>query len=217
MIVADEAAVKAVFRNAFQRGAIARGLAGAIRRAEDTQVVDRSAHRHRATPVPDAAPLVTKHLLRRFPNTSAAVMLVLVTFVIAAFWDLDVFDLPGVNIIGIEKSEFGQIMIAVLLMVPAFITDRVVTRQRAHEARILAEQRKVFEMTMRTVQDIVNHNLNELQLLRMDADGRVPDETLRHFDATIQNTAARLTALGNLKVFTAKPMAGGRGLHGDPQ
>jgi len=44
---------------------------------------------------------------------------------------------------------------------------------------------------MRTVQDIVNNNLNQLQLLRMEADGHVPDETLRLFDESIQDTATQ--------------------------
>ena len=65
---------------------------------------------------------------------------------------------------------------------------------------------------MRTVQDIVNTNLNQLQLLRIDAEGRVPDETLRHFDETIRDTAAQLEALGNVEVFAETPMASGPGL-----
>jgi hypothetical protein len=65
---------------------------------------------------------------------------------------------------------------------------------------------------MRTVQDIVNNNLNQLQLLRLEAEGHVSDGTLRLFDETIQNTAAELTALGDMKAFAEKPMASGPGL-----
>jgi hypothetical protein len=71
----------------------------------------------------------------------------------------------------------------------------------------------VVRLTMRTVHDIVNNNLNQLQLLRIEADGRVPDDTLRHFDATIHDTAAQLTALGNADVFAEKAMASGPALH----
>jgi hypothetical protein len=65
---------------------------------------------------------------------------------------------------------------------------------------------------MRTVQDIVNNNLNQLQVLRLEADGRVPDETLTLFGETIQDTAAQLTALANMEVFAEKPMVSGPGL-----
>jgi len=65
---------------------------------------------------------------------------------------------------------------------------------------------------MRTVQDIVNNNLNQLQLLRMEADGHVPDETLRLFDESIQDTATQLTTLATMEVFAEKRMASGLGL-----
>jgi hypothetical protein len=151
-------------------------------------------------------------LLHRFSTTLAAVGLAIVVFLAAVLWHIDVFDLPFVNIIGIERSEVGEVAIAVLLVIPAFFIDGVVTTQRAHEARVRSEQLKVFQMTMRTVQDVVNNNLNELQFLRMEAEGHVPGDTLAHFDHTIQNTTSRLTALGNLNVFTEKPMAAGPGI-----
>jgi hypothetical protein len=71
-------------------------------------------------------------------------------------------------------------------------------------------------VTMRTVQDIVNNNLNQLQLLRLEADGHVSDETLRLFDATIVDTAAQLTALGNLELYAEKPMESGPGVDLNP-
>jgi hypothetical protein len=152
------------------------------------------------------------HLLRRYPYTSVALALALVVFVASLIWDFNVFALPSFDIIGIEQSEIGEIVIAFLLVIPAFFVDRVVARQRAHEAQLLAEQLRVLRVTMRTVQDIVNNNLNQLQLLRFEADGHVPNETLTHFDSTIRDTVARLTALGNMEVFAEKPMEAGPGL-----
>jgi hypothetical protein len=52
---------------------------------------------------------------------------------------------------------------------------------------------------MRTVQDIVNNGLNQLQLLRFDAEGHVPPESLTLFDDAIRDTVTRLTALGDLR------------------
>jgi hypothetical protein len=61
-----------------------------------------------------------------------------------------------------------------------------------------------------------NNNLNQLQLLRLEAEGHVQDETLTLFDETIRDTAAQLTALGNMEVVVEKPMASGLGLDVSP-
>jgi fumarate reductase subunit D len=155
-----------------------------------------------------------RDLLRPFPFTSAALALALLVLVAALFWHINVFDMPELSVIGIEQSEIGEIVIAFLLVIPAFFVDRVVARERRHEAELQAEQLRVLRVTMRTVQDIVNNNLNQLQLLRFEAEGHVSNETLTHFDATIQDTAAQLTALGNMEVFAETPMAIGSGLAG---
>ena len=155
---------------------------------------------------------MNRHLFRRFPSTSIALALALIVLVAASFWRINVFELPGVDVIGIEQNEIGEIAIAFVLVIPAFFIDRVVARQRTHEAQLRAEQLRVLRVTMRTVQDIVNNNLNQLQLLRLQAEGHVPDETLTLFDETIQDTAKKLTALGNMEVFAEKPMASGPGL-----
>jgi len=151
-------------------------------------------------------------MLRRFPSTSVALALAIVVLVAGLFWHINVFELPGVDIIGIEETEAGEIGIAFLLVIPAFFVDRIVARQRALEAQLQAEQLRVLRVTMRTVQDIVNNNLNQLQLLRLEAEGHVSEETLTLFDKAVEDTAVQLTALGNMKVFAEKPMATGPGL-----
>jgi hypothetical protein len=156
---------------------------------------------------------MNRHPLRRFPYTFSALALAVIVVVVALIWDLSAFDLPGVDIIGIEANETDAIVITCLLVIPAFFIDRSVTRQRAHEAQLQAEQLRVLRVTMRTVQDIVNNNLNQLQLLRVQAEDRVPDETLTLFDETIQNTASRLTALANLDVFSEHPMTIGPSIY----
>jgi hypothetical protein len=155
---------------------------------------------------------MSRSLLRRFPYTSAALAMSLMVLIAAVIWHINVFELPGVDLIGVEQSEVGEIAIALLLVIPAFFLDRIVGRQRAHEAQLQAEQLRVLRVTMRTVQDIVNNNLNQLQLFRLEAEGLVPEATLTLFDETIQHTAAQLTALGNLEVFAETPMESGPGL-----
>ena len=92
------------------------------------------------------------------------------------------------------------------------ITDRKRLEGELLEARLQAEQLRVLRVTMRTVQDIVNNNLNQLSVLRMEAEGHVSDETLALFDKTIQDTASQLTAIGEMEAFAEKPMASGSGL-----
>ena len=45
---------------------------------------------------------------------------------------------------------------------------------------------------MTSVQDLVNNFLNNLQLVRMDAEGRLPPESLELFDDLIQDTSAKI-------------------------
>src|SRR5712671_677037 len=75
-----------------------------------------------------------------------------------------------------------------------------------HEAQLQAERLRVVRLTMRTVQDIVNNCLNQLQLLRLDAEGHVPEESLSLFDNAISTAASQLQALGNLEEFSETRM-----------
>src|SRR4029077_20437970 len=81
-----------------------------------------------------------------------------------------------------------------------------------HEAQMQVERLRVVHMTMRTVQDIVNNCLNQLQLLRMDAEGHVPDESLWLFDDAISTASSKLRGLGNLEVFSEREMEIGAGV-----
>ena len=135
---------------------------------------------------------------------------------VASVWDISRFDLPGVEAIGIDRSETDAIVIAFLLIIPAFLADRATTSQRMRETQLLDERLRVLRVTMRTVQDIVNNSLNQLQLLRLEAEGHVSDDTLTLFDRTIQDTALQLTALGNLTIFVEKPMGTGPGVDVNP-
>jgi K+-sensing histidine kinase KdpD len=88
---------------------------------------------------------------------------------------------------------------------------------RARPQRALQEERlRVVRITMRTVEDIVNNSLNQLYLLRLEADGRVAPETLQHFDETIQDMAAKVTNIGRLTTFAEKQMVLGMALDDNP-
>jgi hypothetical protein len=151
-------------------------------------------------------------LAKRYPFSLASWGMAVMVLLGAGVWHLNVFDLPVVSVIGIERTEIGEVGIAFMLTIPAYFVDRLINRQRIYQATLRAEQIRVLQVTMRTVQDIVNNNLNQLQLLRLEAEGHVSAERLEQFDNTIQDTAAQLTAIGNMEVFLEKPMPTGSGL-----
>lgn len=151
-------------------------------------------------------------LLRRFLYTFVALAMAVILLVAAMVSDISDFDLPGVERVGIGRNEIDAILIAFLLVIPAFLMDSTVTRQRAYEAQLVGERLRVLQVTMRTVQDIVNNFLNGLQLVRLEAEGCVSPEVLTLFDESIKDTAAQLTTIGNMEVFAEKPLVIGPGL-----
>jgi PAS domain S-box-containing protein len=84
--------------------------------------------------------------------------------------------------------------------------------EEKHRLKLQTERLRVVKVTMRTVQDIVNNSLNQLQLLRFEAEGHVSEETLELFDEAIQDTAEKLSVLGNLEAYTENQMSVGTGL-----
>ena len=65
---------------------------------------------------------------------------------------------------------------------------------------------------MTTVHDIVNNFLANMQLIRLEAEGRLSDDTLTLFDRLIQETATELKVLGDLQTIREKEMVIGRGI-----
>jgi PAS domain S-box-containing protein len=86
------------------------------------------------------------------------------------------------------------------------------TERRKLQAGLEAERLRVVQVTMRTVHDIVNNCLNQLQLLRLDAEGKVPLESLVLFDQAIKETSMKLNAMGDLQAYAETQMAIGTGL-----
>jgi hypothetical protein len=116
------------------------------------------------------------------------------------------------------------VAIAVLRAAAVAFTGLVFARQSEHERRLRrdleqrhalqlrAEQLRVVQVTMRTVQDIVNNCLNQLQILRLDAEGHVSAESLNQFDQAIRRASSQLKALGELESYAEKQMEAGTGL-----
>jgi hypothetical protein len=84
----------------------------------------------------------------------------------------------------------------------AALTERLETQQaKLH----------LFHSTMRTVKDIVNNFLNDLQLFRLEIEqGKTLDpQSLQALDALIQEASAKLNRLGELKEIREKDLGGG--------
>jgi len=150
--------------------------------------------------------------LCRFPYSAVALALALLVFAGAVFFHINVFNLPVVNVIDIELSEVGQIMIAFLFIVLAFFVGRMVARQRSHEQQLSAEQLRVLRMTMRTVQDIVGNALMSLYMFRVEAEPSVSHQSLALFDHIIADTAERLKKIGDLEIVAEIRMSTGMGI-----
>jgi hypothetical protein len=122
------------------------------------------------------------------------------------------FGLPGL----LAASGLRLVVVSVIALVFARQSDHERALRHEMELRhafeLQREQLRVVHVTMRTVHDIFNNCLNQLQLLRMDAEGRVPNESLELFDAAVRDAAARLKALGDMPAFAETPMAIGPGL-----
>ncbi len=112
----------------------------------------------------------------------------------------------------IEPRAFSADEVRMAVTVAAQVAPIVSDARVLHEAQLQAERLRVVHLTMRTVQDIVNNCLNQLQLLRLHAEGHVPHESLASFDDAIDTAAAELQALGELKVFAEKAMDIGPGV-----
>jgi hypothetical protein len=163
-----------------------------------------------------------KDKLLRFPFTSAAAVFAAIIVLSAGFGDISLIELPLSVMDRIEKHEVNDVVTSFVLVIVALVIDNIRAARREKRgtkrlaeqrvAELQAEQLRVVHVTMRTVQDIVNNCLNQVQLLRVDAEGIVPEESLRLFDEAIQETSAQLKTLGNLDVFAEQPMAVGSGL-----
>ncbi len=112
----------------------------------------------------------------------------------------------------IDARAFSPDEVRMAATAAAQVAPLVSDARLLYEAQLQSERLRVVHMTVRTVQDIVNNCLNQLQLLRLDAEGHVPDESLALFDDAISTASSQLRALGALEVFAERPMEIGTGL-----
>lgn len=124
--------------------------------------------------------------------------------------------LVGVLVVQTRHSRlFTADEVAMVATAAGQLAPIVSDARLAREVHLQEERLRVVRVTMRTVQDIVNNCLNQLQLLRLEAEGHVPPDTLAHFDNSIQHASAKLKALGDVQEFAERPMASGSSIDYD--
>ena len=130
------------------------------------------------------------------------------------FSNLDLFDLGLREILRIENNQLAEFASAFVLIVVGLVIDQLRERRVARRRAEIEEQRlRVLKATMRTVQDLVNNFLNNMQLFRMEAeDGPLSVESLKRFDDLINETAEKLQALGDSEAVVEYKMASGIGI-----
>ena len=143
-------------------------------------------------------------------------MLAIAVVVAAVVADVQVLEVGLAALDRIDLRETGAIATVILLLIAAFISDHTVAGQRTQRERDLQNQRlRIEQVQIRTVQDILHASLNQLQLVRFEAEDYVSHESLALFDAAIQETAAELRALGDLDAYAEPHTTIGAALSGN--
>ncbi len=106
---------------------------------------------------------------------------------------------------------FLLVALGIWWWLPKLIEHGELTRKKLE---VQEERLKVLRATMRTVHDIVNNFLNNLQLFQLEAEEKnaLEPESLALMDSIIRDTTAKLKKLSDLDSIPEKQMAGGIGI-----
>jgi hypothetical protein len=147
-----------------------------------------------------------------FKNTIAGGIVGVAIIVYGFLSEKDVFAYLRGLLEYLEHFEVDEFLIAGASISAGLLLDLLLNKRQKERYIELQEQRlRVLRATMRTVQDIVNNFLNNLTLFRLEAEdrGALSESSLQVMDSLIQETSAKLNALGELQGTPEKPMAGG--------
>ena len=147
-----------------------------------------------------------------FKNTIAGGIVGVAIVLYGFLFEKDIFDYLSAILAYLEHLEIDEILIAGMSISAGLLLDLLLNKRQKDRYIELQEQRlRVLRATMRTVQDIVNNFLNNLALFRLEAEdkGALSESSLQIMDSLIQETSAKLNALGEVRGTPEKPMAGG--------
>lgn len=146
----------------------------------------------------------------RYRATVIAVLLSVALVLASHLIALDLFELVIEWLQRINTRDFHKLIFSFFLILVGFLIDLSANyRRQSHAATLQAQRLHVLKATMRTVHDIVNNFLNNLQLFRMEAEGALSVESQELFDTLIQDTSAKLKVSGDLEEIHEKQAATG--------
>lgn len=138
--------------------------------------------------------------MRRFLGTYVMAALAVVILVSDLFTNINPLLAASKLFEHVARNHVYTLFTAFLGIVVGLCADAFVSGLKAKRETEIQDQRlSAFKATMRTVQNIVNNALNELQLFRLDVETVLPQESLTLFDDIVERTAAKLKALGDLE------------------
>jgi hypothetical protein len=150
--------------------------------------------------------------VRRFPNTFIAVATSAVLVAVILLFSVEIVHVEFFAGGKVEANRLDDCILALAPIAGGLAIDWAITRRRRQLFEIDAHRLRVLKATMRTVQDIVNNFLNNLQVVHMDAEGTLPPDAAELLSSLIQDTATKLRTLGNLETVHEKQLAVGVGI-----
>jgi hypothetical protein len=112
-----------------------------------------------------------------------------------------------------EKSEIDDDIAAITLVIIGLSVDHWRDKKQYRlELQIQVDRVAVLKATMRTVQDLVNNFLNNMQLVQLEAGDALSQETLELLEKITFETSSKLKALGDLEYIPKTQLAIGTGI-----
>ena len=151
-------------------------------------------------------------MMKRYPLVLIVTLAVIAYGVMRLYLNVDVFESLRGFLVRHERTEIYAMIVFSLMAALALAVDqtRNVRRQRIknalHKGRISA-----VRSTMATVHDIVNNALNNLLLIRFEAEKSkaLSPETLSLFEDLIEDTALQLREIDALEMLSERTLAPG--------
>ena len=146
--------------------------------------------------------------------TGVAILVATPIFLGVFFTEFDVLNSGLQALVRVENSEIDEIIATFLIVIFGLVIDRLRAWSRTRRRAEIDEHRlQVLQATMRTVHDLVNNFLNNMQLFRMEGEvAPLSPESLELFDTLIHETAEKLRALGASESVVEYQMASGAGI-----
>jgi hypothetical protein len=136
-----------------------------------------------------------------------------IIILVLAFFNLDIVQLGSWFANFLEPHAIDDDVTAIaLVFVGLCIDKRRDTRQYKLQLQFETDRVAVLKATMRTVQDLVNNFLNNMQLVQLEAGDALSQETLELLERITFETSSKLKSLGDLEYVPETKMAIGVGI-----